>query len=207
VFRDVKGKDVLCLASAGGQQSVAFGLLGARVTVFDFCEKQLEMDQQAAAHHGYDITTVVGDMRDLSALATNSFDLVYHAISICFVPDTREVYTGVARVLRPGGIYRVGHINPATYGMEEDAWDGEGYRIMEPNYHGLVERADAKEYRHSLSDIIMGLVEKGFVLESVDNDPRHFVPAPDAVPGSAEHLMWWTQSYFALTTRLGGACK
>ena len=35
VLKEVAGKDVLCLASGGGQQSAAFGVLGARVTVFE----------------------------------------------------------------------------------------------------------------------------------------------------------------------------
>ncbi len=35
VLADVSGLDVLCLASGGGQQSAAFGLLGANVTVLD----------------------------------------------------------------------------------------------------------------------------------------------------------------------------
>src|SRR5690349_16331491 len=49
----VAGKDVLCLAGGGGQQSAAFALLGARVTVLDLSPAQLEGDQQAAAHYGY----------------------------------------------------------------------------------------------------------------------------------------------------------
>ena len=34
------GKEVLCLAGGGGQQSAAFALLGANVTVFDLSEGQ-----------------------------------------------------------------------------------------------------------------------------------------------------------------------
>ena len=37
----VAGLDVLCLAGGGGQQSVAFAILGARVTVLDFSSTQL----------------------------------------------------------------------------------------------------------------------------------------------------------------------
>jgi len=112
------------------------------------------------------------------------------------------VYRQVARVLRPGGIYRVGHVNPATYGMEEETWNGDGYRIIEPNYHGLVERADAKEYRHSLSDIFTGLAECGFQIQSVDDDPRHLQAVPDAEPKSGAHLLNWVLTYFAVVARL-----
>src|SRR4051812_30349015 len=58
---DVRGKQVLCLASGGGQQSVAFALLGAEVTVYDLCDKQLERDRQAAAHYGISLRVIQGD--------------------------------------------------------------------------------------------------------------------------------------------------
>ena len=41
----IAGKGVLCLAGGGGQQSAAFALLGAKVTVLDFSETQLERDK------------------------------------------------------------------------------------------------------------------------------------------------------------------
>ena len=47
---DLNGKAVLCLASGGGQQSVAFALLGADVTVLDLSEDQLRRDRRAAEH-------------------------------------------------------------------------------------------------------------------------------------------------------------
>ena len=57
LLADIKGKDVLCLASGGGQQSAVFGLLGARVTVVDITAGQLVGDRKAAAHYGYPVMT------------------------------------------------------------------------------------------------------------------------------------------------------
>ena len=105
VMAMAKDKDVLCLGAGGGQQSALFSLLGARVTVFDLCEGQLDGDRRAAEHYGYDLVTIQGDMRDLSGLADNSFDLVY-GTGHAYIPDVREVFAGVARVIREGGIYR-----------------------------------------------------------------------------------------------------
>ena len=82
---NVKDKDVLCLAAGGGQQSAVFGLLGARVTVIDIADGQLEGDKKAAAHYGYGVKTVQGDIGDLSALKDTFFDLVYQAPSMCYV--------------------------------------------------------------------------------------------------------------------------
>lgn len=72
-------------------------------------------------------------MRDLSCLDDESFDLVY-GTGTCFVPDARQVYAGVARVLRPGGLFRVDFCNPARELVDGGSWDGGAYRITVP-YH------------------------------------------------------------------------
>jgi len=54
-------------------------------------------------------------MGDLSLLENNYFDIVYHPISLCFVPDIEKVYSEVYRVLKNNGIYSVSYCNPSTY--------------------------------------------------------------------------------------------
>ena len=74
LLRDVADKDVLCLAAGGGQQSAVFGLLGARVTVIDFTQGQLNGDITAAKHYGYPVETIRANIRDLSEIQDASFD-------------------------------------------------------------------------------------------------------------------------------------
>jgi len=199
---NVAGADVLCLASGGGQQSAAFGLLGARITVFDLSDTQLERDRQAAAHYGLQVRTVQGDMRDLSAFASDTFDVVWHAHSINFVPDARQVFAEVARVLRPEGLYRVHLTNPFVMGLDERDWDGNGYPLNRPYADGEVRFEDPhwdvwqvdgsvtrvvgpREFRHTLSTLINGLVEHGFVILGAWEDTS---ADPGADPGTWEHF-------------------
>jgi 2-polyprenyl-3-methyl-5-hydroxy-6-metoxy-1,4-benzoquinol methylase len=200
---DVAGKDVLLLAGGGGQQSAAFGLLGARVTVLDIAEGQLERDQQAAAHYGLTITTQPGDMRDLSVFGTASFDLVYHPYSLNFVPDAREVFAQVARVLRPGGMYYVMCANPLAAGLTEHSWNGEGYALRSPYVQGaeiVYEDSDwvygrgdhapiqrPREFRQTLSAVINGLVAQRFMIVQVQEIMAHDA-SPDAEPGTWDHF-------------------
>jgi SAM-dependent methyltransferase len=204
VLQEVSGKEVLCLASGGGQQSAVFGLLGARVTALDVTEGQLAGDRRCAEHYGYKITTVQGDMRDLTRFAPASFDLVYQAISLCFIPDVRPVYREVARVLRPGGTYRVGQSNPATYLIDDDSWDGAAYRINEPYRGGPIPgstRVEMLEFRHLFSDIFNGLVAAGLIIAGVWEDPRHLRHDPQALPGRERHLLNIVQKYFCILAR------
>src|SRR4051794_14785732 len=62
VMGEVNDKQVLCLASGGGQQSVAFALLGAHVTVLDLSETQLERDRLSLARYGLSAALLQGDM-------------------------------------------------------------------------------------------------------------------------------------------------
>lgn len=193
VIGDISGKDVLCLAGGGGQQSVALALLGANVTVFDLSETQLQRDRKAAAHYRVRIKTVQGDMRDLSCLGRASFDIVWHAYSINYVPNACSVFREVARVLRIGGLYRMECGNPFVAGLSEKDWNGEGYPLKRlyvdgaelafEDLHWHVEGDNGvsrqigrpKEFRHTLSTVLNGLVEQGFVIlstrEVTSNDP------------------------------------
>jgi SAM-dependent methyltransferase len=178
---NVAGKRVLCLASGGGQQTIAFALLGAKVTVFDLSEAQLQRDAEAAARFGMDIERVQGDMRDLSALPHATFDIVYHAYSLGFVPQANLVFQQVARVLRPHGLYHFHCANPFYLGMTQDDWNGEGYTLKKPYVEGAaVTYADqpwvydrsqhsapirpVREYCHTLGALVSGLVAQGFIL-------------------------------------------
>jgi len=186
VMAMAKGKDVLCLAAGGGQQSALFSLLGARVTVFDFCEGQLDGDRKAAEHYGYDVTTIQGDMRDLSELADNSFDLVY-GTGTAYVPDVHEVFSGVARVVRAGGIYRADFMNPYTEFVDDTDWDGVGYRITRPYAQKERRRPDGMmEFRSYLDEVFNGLLDAGFSIERVSAAPRT-LPDPKHKPGSYRH--------------------
>jgi SAM-dependent methyltransferase len=115
------GADVLCLASGGGQQGPVLAAAGAHVTVFDNSPAQLARDQLVASRDGLEIATVLGDMRDLSALASASFDLVFNPVSNVFCPELAPVWHECFRVLRPGGTLLAGFMNPDVFLFEETA--------------------------------------------------------------------------------------
>ena len=207
---ELAGKRVLCLAGGGGQQSAAFALLGAQVTVLDLSEPQLQRDREVAKHYNVTIETLQGDMRDLSCFAEAAFDIVYHPYSLNFVPDARIVFRQVARILRKGGLYHFNCANPFYSGLSEKDWNGNGYILK----HTYVDGAETtyedqdwvyghslgsqyaqygspapkpREYRHTLSTLMNGLIEQGFVLLYV-SDSLGFAPDPDAEPGTWNHF-------------------
>ncbi len=190
---EVEGKDVLCLGAGGGQQSAVFGLLGARVTVVDLSQRQLDGDRRAASHYGYEITAIHADMQDLSRLADESFDIVY-ATGPCYVPDARQVYAESARALRPNGLLTMGFGQPAIQCITGDET---GYRIYRP-YHEKVDQRDdgAIEYRHYMDDIFNGLLDAGLSLQKVVDAGRNRKPDSKARIGSWTHQSAYVGGYF-----------
>ncbi|MBZ0298064.1 MAG: class I SAM-dependent methyltransferase [Anaerolineae bacterium] len=218
VMSDVQGKDVLCLASGGGQQSVAFALLGANVTVLDFSANQLDHDRTALAHYHLDARLEQGDMRDLSRFADQSFDMVWHAFSINFIPDPLRVFDEVARVLRPGGLYRLEWNNPFTHGLDERDAEQGGYTLRQPYRDGevtfsntkwdfddaegkIVEVEGPREFRHTLSTVLNGLIARRLqplgLWEELSGDP-------EAEPGTWEHFKLLAPPWLTVWCQLGG---
>ena len=201
---DVAGKDVLCLAAGGGQQSVAFALLDANVTVVDISEAQLQRDAEAAAHYKLKLNLFQGDMRDLSRFGDDMFDIVWQPYSLNFVPDTRVVFREVAHVLRVGGIYHFNCANPFFIGLGQKDWNGAGYALKLPYLDGVeiiyqdeswIYRGEnpaeptiaCKEYRHTLSTLVNGLVEQGYLVLNL-SEQNLGPPNIKAEPGTSEHF-------------------
>ena len=178
-----------------------FALLGAHVTVLDLTPEQLERDRLSARHYGYDVTLIQGDMRDLSDLPSDHFVRVLQPISTLYVPDLREVYQGVARVLKPGGLYFADYVYPLLKMPEKEDWDGDSYvlRFREPHVRGKIfERDDVQnftegeffgEFNHLLSDIINGQIAEGLQIVGTWESPRpgSHRPLSELAPGSSEH--------------------
>ncbi len=212
---DLNGKDMLCLANGGGQQSVAFNLLGANVTVIDMSEAQLEQDKIAAEHYGFKTRIEQGDMRDLSRFEADSFDVVWHAYSINFVPDATRVLQEMTRVIRDGGLYYLQFYNPYYAGMDEADWNGEGYVLKQPyldntelvfeDMHWDVEgeKVDGpREFRHALSTLVNTLIQSGFAIRGLWEDTEGLVGDLDAEGGSWEHFVAVAPSYMVIVATL-----
>ncbi|MBI5837710.1 MAG: class I SAM-dependent methyltransferase [Candidatus Eisenbacteria bacterium] len=181
-FGDLEGRDVLCLASGGGQQGPVLSAAGARVTVFDNSPRQLAQDRTVADRDGLSLATVQGDMRDLSAFGDASFDLVFHPCSNVFVPEVRPVWRECFRVLRPGGVLISGMANPVLYLFDAEKLDrGEleaRHRIPYSDLESLtpeerekrVQSGDTLEFGHTLQDLIGGQLDAGFLLSGFFDD-------------------------------------
>ncbi|MCJ7570053.1 MAG: class I SAM-dependent methyltransferase [Anaerolineales bacterium] len=182
-FPDLIGLDVLCLASGGGQQGPILAAAGAMVTVLDNSPKQLEQDRLVSELHALDISTVEGDMADLSMFSENNFDLIVHPVSNCFIPDVRPVWAEAYRVLRHGGVLLAGFSNPVIYLFDYDLADRAG--VLQVKYalpysdltsltaeerQQVIEKGMPLEFSHTLEDQIGGQLDAGLMFTGLFED-------------------------------------
>jgi len=191
---DLAGAAILGLASGGGQQGPVLAAAGADVTVFDNSPGQLARDNEVAAREGLAIRTVLGDMRDLSAFADGSFDVVFNPVSNVFCPDVMPVWRESFRVLRPGGVLMAGFLNPDIFIFDVAALDEREEFVVRHRlpFSSLdlpgAERAQAYgdgpiEYSHSLSEQIGGQLAAGFLLTHLVEAPHHADLTARYMPG------------------------
>jgi 2-polyprenyl-3-methyl-5-hydroxy-6-metoxy-1,4-benzoquinol methylase len=181
-FGDIAGKDVLCLASGGGQQGPVLAAAGARVVVFDASSSQLSQDDVVAQRDGLSLTTVQGFMHDLSAFTEAQFDLIFHPVSNLYSPDILSVWTECHRVLRPGGILLAGFVNPMVYIFDTQAEPGDDMVVKfalpysdvvdrpPEMLREMIERDHTVEFSHTLEEQIGGQLAAGFVLTHMFED-------------------------------------
>ena len=184
-FPNLVDTAVLCLASGGGQQGPILAAAGAQITVFDNSLRQLEQDHIVAEREQLVIRIVRGDMADLSVFGDETFDLIIHPVSNCFVPDVRPVWRESYRVLRPGGALLAGFTNGFAYILDFELYEQGILEIKHalpysdladftPDERERIQSADDPvEFGHRLDDQIGGQIAAGFLIAGFfeDSDP------------------------------------
>ena len=182
-FGDVEGKDVLCLASGGGQQAPILSAAGANVTSFDNSARQLEKDRYVAERENLRIKLEKGDAANLSRFADASFDLIFNPCSNCFMPNLVPVWRECFRVLRRGGSLLAGFNNPIVYIFDTAAEENENvlrvrHRLPYSDITSLTDEEKAEriaknepfEYSHTLDAQIGGQIAAGFLIAGFYED-------------------------------------
>lgn len=192
-FGDLAGKRILGLASGGGQQIPIFTALGAQCTVLDYSEQQCESERLVARREGYDVEIIQGDMTKPLPFGDESFDLIFHPVSNCYVEKVEPIFLECYRVLKQGGALLGGYDIGINYlfGEQED-------RILyslpfnplkdEKLYQDSMENDWGIQFSHTLEEQLGGQLKAGFCLADLYEDTNgsgnlheHHVPSFVAV--------------------------
>ncbi|MBS4053391.1 MAG: class I SAM-dependent methyltransferase [Thermaerobacter sp.] len=175
-FPNLVGKQVLGLASGGGQQMPIFAALGANCTLLDYSLRQVETDLAVAAREGYTINAIRADMTQALPFADSSFDLVFHPVSNCYIEDVMHVWRECYRILKPGGRLMAGLNNGVNYLFDEADEKTIKYKLpfnplANPELLEVLRATDSGiQFSHTLEDQIRGQLKVGFKLLDLYED-------------------------------------
>lgn len=174
-FGELQGRHVLGLASGGGQQMPIFAALGARCTVLDYSEKQLQSERMVASREGYDISIVRADMTQPLPFADDSFDLIFHPVSNCYVREVEPIFRECFRVLKKGGVLLCGLGNEVNYLVDEKETVISNAMPFDPVTNAaqrkqLEDEDCGMQFSHNMEQQLGGQLRAGLVLTDLYSD-------------------------------------
>lgn len=176
---DLKRKKILGLASGGGQQMPIFNALGATCSVIDYSSKQIESEYNVAKREGYIIEAIEGDMTKKLPFDDETFDIVFHPVSNCYVEDVQHIFNEAYRVLKKGGIFLAGLNNEINYIVDQNereiVWKMPFNPLQDEKAKEFMVKEDAgMQFSHDMTEQIGGQLKAGFTLVDIYEDTNGF---------------------------------
>lgn len=121
-------------------------------------------------------------MADLSQFDDETFGLIFHPCSNCFVPDVLPVWRECHRVLQPGGILLAGFTNGVRYLFDDERAENRILNVHypipysdldyldRPHIKQIVEDGQPLEFGHTLEDQIGGQLNAGLIMTGFYED-------------------------------------
>jgi SAM-dependent methyltransferase len=176
-FPELKNKKLLGLASGGGQQMPIFSALGACSTVLDYSDKQLASERLVAEREGYNIEIIKADMTKTLPFKDETFDIIFHPVSNCYIENVYHVWNECFRILKRGGTLLAGMDNGLNFLFDDDEKslkisnklpynplkDDTKLKKLEENDEGI-------QFSHTLEEQIGGQLKAGFILKDLYED-------------------------------------
>ncbi len=174
-FPPLKGKKVLGLASGGGQQMPIFAAQGALCFLLDYSKRQIQSDLDVAAREGYEINAVRADMTKPLPFDSESFDIIFHPVSNCYIEDVAHVWRECYRLLKKGGVLFAGLDNGVNFLFGEDEREIKHKLPFNPLKDGaLMSELQADDngvqFSHTIEEQIRGQLKAGFRLLDLYED-------------------------------------
>ena len=174
-FGELKGRKLLGLASGGGQQMPVFAALGAKCTVLDYSPAQCEKEHMMAQQEGYEMEILRYGMTKPLPFSDETFDLIFHPVSNCYVEEVKPIFKECFRILKKGGILLCGLDNGINFIFDDDEttvkYTFPVNPLKDPKlYEESVKNDWGIQFSHTLEEQIGGQLEAGFLLTHVYED-------------------------------------
>ncbi len=174
-FGELSEKAVLGLASGGGQQIPIFTAHGAVCTVLDYSSAQCESERMVAHREDYEVTVIQGDMTKRMPFEDETFDLIFHPVSNCYVEEVKPIFKECYRVLKKGGVLLCG-LDIGMNFIFDDSETTVMYSLPfnplrdKQMYEDSIKNDWGIQFSHTMEEQIGGQLEAGLILTHLYED-------------------------------------
>jgi len=169
---NIKNKKILEIGCGGGQCSIAFSKKGAICTGLDLSIEQIKYAKELAKKEKVKVEFLVEDIQKLKNIKSNSYDIVFSAFALQYVPNLYKCFKEVNRVLKRNGLFVFSFDHPFFATIDPNTLK------MIFNYNKLkiceetTIRPDGTKskfvaYTHKISETYNYLVNSGFLVEKI----------------------------------------
>lgn len=170
---NLSGKSLLHLQCHFGQDSLSFARLGAQVTGVDFSEKAIQKAKELNQQLELNAHFLQSDVLKLEGKLNQQFDIVFTSYGVLvWLNDLQKWAKTIASHLKPGGQFHIVEFHPFLMTLEfETAKFAYPYFFEEAPIKEIAigsyanpeegKQRDEFTWQHSLSEIIMALVDNG----------------------------------------------
>ncbi|WP_425387427.1 class I SAM-dependent methyltransferase [Brachyspira alvinipulli] len=135
-----------------------------------------------AKRENYKIETVKADMTKTFPFSNETFDLIFHPVSNCYIEDVMHVWKECFRVLKKGGILMSGLDNGINFLFEENSENEKEIKYKLPFnplkdnnlLNNAIKNNDGIQFSHTIEEQIRGQLKVGFKLEDIYEDTNGY---------------------------------
>ena len=193
----VQNKRLLHLQCHLGLGTLEWAKRGAQVTGVDFSAEAIATARSLSETLALPAKFICSDIYALPDVLQTSFDLVFSSFGVLsWLPDLRTWAEIVAQFLKPNGVFYLAEFHPILRVFNEEAANLVDLRPVHAYFHAAeptswavtgshlapevqLKNVTSHEWRHSLSDVIVSLIEAGLQIEFLHEFPfcvEQFLP-------------------------------
>lgn len=171
LFPEMNGKDVLDLGCGYGWHCKYAAERGSN-SILGIDQSQRMISEAEKRNRNHRINYRVCSLEDYD-YPTEAYDLVISNLVLHYVEDLQSVYRHIYRTLRPGGVFLMNIEHPTFTAGVNQQFSPDGTWPVDDYYSPGIRNTSflghtISKYHHTLTQILMGLIQAGFHIEVVE---------------------------------------
>ena len=143
--------------------------------MLDYSDEQLASEKMVAERENYKVNIVKADMTKPLPFEDESFNIIFHPVSNCYIESVEPVFKECHRILKKGGILLCGLDTIINYVLDENfervVFSMPFNPLKNEEHKEFLKKMDCGyQFSHNLSEQLGGQLKAGFILTNIEDD-------------------------------------